>query len=243
LYRESGLQSVQFLVAVFEFVLLIFSLSVHECAHAWTASYLGDQTARLQGRVTLNPAYHVDPIGTLLFPGLMIFGPLLGLSMFGGMLVGWAKPTPVITRNFTKIRRDDNLTTLAGPASNLLIALIALLVLTTISLIVPGGHELVMFTFTRGIPEGMTSALPALVLLAILAIEINLSLFFFNLFPIPPLDGSRLVRNILPYNAMQVYDRIPIWISYLIMMFVGGYVMRLLLNPALTMVYFVLRLV
>jgi Zn-dependent protease len=237
------LQSVRFLIAVFEFVLLIFSLSVHECAHAWTASYLGDQTARLQGRVTLNPAYHVDPIGTLLFPGLMIFGPFLGLSMFGGMLVGWAKPTPVITRNFTHIRRDDNLTTLAGPASNLLIAFVALLVLAVISVVVPGGHDLVMATFTGGIAVGVPTALPALVLLAILAIEINLSLFFFNLFPIPPLDGSRLIRNILPYNAMQFYDRIPIWISYLLMIFVGGYIMRLLLQPALAMVYLALRLV
>lgn len=224
-------------------MLLIFSLSVHECAHAWTASYLGDQTARLQGRVTLNPAYHVDPIGTLLFPGLMIFGPFLGLSMFGGMLVGWAKPTPVITRNFTHIRRDDNLTTLAGPASNLLIAFVALLMLAVISLVVPGGHDLVMATFTGGIAVGVPTALPALVLLAILAIEINLSLFFFNLFPIPPLDGSRLIRNILPYNAMQFYDRIPIWISYLLMIFVGGYIMRLLLQPALAMVYMALRLV
>src|ERR1700721_4694813 len=118
---ESGLQSVQFLIAVFEFVLLIFSLSVHECAHAWTASYLGDQTARLQGRVTLNPVYHVDPIGTLLFPALIIFGPFIGFTMFSGVLVGWAKPTPVITRNFQKIVRDDNLTTLAGPVSNLLL--------------------------------------------------------------------------------------------------------------------------
>jgi Zn-dependent protease len=237
------LQSVRFLIAVFEFVLLIFSLSVHECAHAWTASFLGDQTARLQGRVTLNPMYHVDPIGTLLFPGLVIFGPLIGLSMFGGMLVGWAKPTPVITRNFTKIKRDDNLTTLAGPASNLLIALVAFLILAAISVAVPGGHALVMATFAGGIAVGEVSAFPAFVLLAILAIEINLSLFVFNLLPIPPLDGSRLMRNILPYNAMQAYDRIPMWVSYLFMILAGGYVMRLFLGPALAFVYFALRIV
>lgn len=71
--------------AVFEFVLLIFSLSVHECAHAWTASRLGDQTARMEGRVTLNPISHVDPFGTLLLPGLMIFGPFIGLGAFGGI--------------------------------------------------------------------------------------------------------------------------------------------------------------
>lgn len=237
------MQSVKFLIGVFEFVLLIFSLSVHECAHAWTASFLGDQTARLQGRVTLNPVYHVDPIGTLLFPALVIFGPFIGLSMFSGMLVGWAKPTPVITRNFRKIVRDDNLTTLAGPASNLLIALIALIVLSVISIAVPGGHALVLVTFTQGIVPGELNALPAFVLLAILAIEINLSLFFFNLLPIPPLDGSRLIRNMLPYNAVQVYDRIPIWVSYLFMIFVGGFILRMLLGPALGLVYLALRLV
>jgi Zn-dependent protease len=237
---ECGLQSVRFLIAVFEFVLLIFSLSVHECAHAWTASYLGDQTARLQGRVTLNPIYHVDPIGTLLFPGLIIFGPFIGFTFFSGLLVGWAKPTPVITRNFRKIVRDDNLTTLAGPASNLLIALLALLVLAVISVGIPGGHELVMSTFGGGIAVGLPTAMPAFVLLNILAIEINLSLFFFNLLPIPPLDGSRLVRNILPYNAVVVYDRIPIWVSYLFMILIGGTLIGLLLRPALGIIYAIL---
>ncbi|MGA2560391.1 MAG: site-2 protease family protein [Terracidiphilus sp.] len=235
--------SVRFLIAVFEFVLLIFSLSVHECAHAWTASYFGDQTARLQGRVTLNPMYHIDPVGTLLFPALIIFGPFIGFTFFSGLLVGWAKPTPVITRNFLKIRRDDNLTTLAGPASNLLIAFFTFAILALISLVVPGGHELVMSTFNGGIAIGIPTALPAFVLLAILAIEINLSLFVFNLLPIPPLDGSRLVRNILPYNAMQMYDRIPIWVSYLFMILVGGYVMMLVLRPALTLVYLALQVV
>ncbi len=234
------MQSVRFLIAVFEFVLLIFSLSVHECAHAWIASYLGDQTARLQGRVTLNPAYHVDPIGTLLFPGLVIFGPFLGFNFFSGLLVGWAKPTPVITRNFRKIVRDDNLTTLAGPVSNLLIAFVALLLLTAISLAVPGGHDLVMSTFIGGNAVAIPSGLEALVLLAVLAIEINFSLFFFNLLPIPPLDGSRLVRNLLPYNAVVVYDRIPIWVSYLFMIFVGGFILRLLIGPALALVYLAL---
>ncbi len=91
-------------IAVFEFVLLLFSLSVHECAHAWMASRLGDQTARMMGRVSLNPIDHMDPIGTLLFPALMIFGPLIGMGFFGGYLFGWAKPIPVISRNFGKYR-------------------------------------------------------------------------------------------------------------------------------------------
>ena len=235
------MQSVLFLIAVFKFVLLIFSLSVHECAHAWTASYLGDQTARMQGRVTLNPAYHVDPIGTLLFPGLAIFGPFLGFNFFSGLLVGWAKPTPVITRNFQKIVRDDNLTTLAGPASNLLIAFVAFLLLAVISLASPTGHTLAVSTFEGGMAIALPTGLEALVLLAALAIKINFSLFFFNLLPIPPLDGSRLVRNLLPYNAVQVYDRIPIWLSWLFMIVFGGMLIMLLLGPSMALVDALLR--
>jgi Zn-dependent protease len=232
------LQSSAFLIAVFEFVLIIFSLSVHECAHAWMASRLGDQTARLQGRITLNPMYHVDPIGTLLFPALMIFGPFIGFGMFGGMLVGWAKPTPVITRNFRKIVRDDNLTTLAGPVSNLLLVLAAFCVLAVISIAVPDGRKLVLDIFGGSLVLDVPSGLQALVLLSVLAIEINLSLFFFNLLPVPPLDGSRVLRNTLSYNAVQAYDRVPIWLSYLLMFFVGGFILRLLLNPAMAIVYF-----
>jgi len=234
------LQSSRFIIAVFEFVLLLFSLSVHECAHAWMASRLGDQTARLMGRVSLNPMDHVDPIGTLLFPALIIFGPFIGLSFFSGMLIGWAKPTPVITRNFRKIVRDDNLVTLAGPASNLLLVLVAFLVLTVISVAVPDGRLLVLSSFSGGIAMGVPSGLQAVVLLCTLAILINLSLFFFNLLPIPPLDGSRILRNMLPYSAVQTYDRIPIWVSYLLMIFIGGSVLMALLRPALGLVYFAL---
>ena len=230
------MQQFDFIRAVFEFVILIFSLCVHECAHAWMASRLGDQTARLEGRITLNPMYHVDPIGTLLFPGLMIFGPLFGLSMFGGMLVGWAKPTPVITRNFRKIVRDDNLTTLAGPASNLLLVAVAFIVLLIDARVVPNGHSVVLGSFIAALErvEGFTPQPVAL--LCALAILIKLMLCIFNLLPIPPLDGSRLMRNILPYNAVQVYDRIPFWVSYLLMIFVGGMIIHAFVSPAINLV-------
>ena len=231
------LQPIAFIIALFEFVLLIFSLSFHECAHAWTASFLGDHTARLEGRVTLNPTYHVDPIGTLLFPALMIFGPLFGLGI-GGMLVGWAKPTPVISRNFRKIVRDENLVTLAGPVSNLILVVAAFLVLAVICLAVPGGRMLVLASMGGMLSLGVPSGLQAVVLLADLAILINLSLFFFNLLPIPPLDGSHILRNMLPYNALRVYDGIGGWISWLLMILVGGFILRLLLSPALAVVYF-----
>ncbi len=240
------MQSAAFLIAVFEFVLLIFSLSFHECAHAWTASLLGDQTARLEGRVTLNPMYHVDPIGTLLIPALAIFGPFIGLSMFSGMLIGWAKPTPVISRNFRKIVRDENLVTLAGPTSNVLLALVAIVVLLVIchavpgSAIAPSGREVVIYTFQGHLLTGVNSTIQAVVLLGVAAVEINLSLFFFNLLPIPPLDGSHLLRNMLPYNAVQAYDRIPFWLSWILMIFVGGNILRLLLFPSLGVVLTIL---
>ena len=205
------------------------------------ASRLGDQTALLQGRLTLNPIVHIDPLGTLLFPALAIFGPFLGLGWFSGMLIGWAKPTPVIPRNFRKIRRDENLVTLAGPFSNLLLVVAALAVLVMIGLVVPGGGAIVRSPFEGGgLAQNVGSGLQAVVLLCVLAIEINLSLFVFNLLPVPPLDGSHLLRNLLPYNAVQAYDRIPFWLSWILMILIGGTIIRIVVGPALAMVYYIL---
>lgn len=234
------MQSAVFAIKVFEFVLLIFSLSFHECSHAWMASRLGDHTARMQGRVTLNPINHIDPVGTLIIPAIIIFGPLIGFTLFSGALIGWAKPTPVITRNFAKIRRDDNLTTLAGPASNLLLAIVAVLVLLCINHFIPQGRTIVTFTMMNLLLPSANSSVQAIVLLGIAAVKINLALLIFNLLPIPPLDGSHLLRNVLPYNAVQSYDRIPIWVSWMLMFFVGGYVMNLFLAPAFSIVGLVL---
>lgn len=219
------MQPGNFVIAIFEFVLLIFSLSVHECAHAWMASRLGDQTARLQGRVTLNPLYHIDPFGTLLFPALMIFGPLFGGGAMGGFLFGWAKPTPVITRNFRKIVRDDVLTTLAGPVSNLVLAFAAFLGL--VAIILSQGH--------LPAQESVMTNVQAIGLLCELAIQVNLALFFFNLLPLPPLDGSRILRHFLPYNALNLYDRMGI-LSFILMIFIGGPIVRFLMAPTLGLV-------
>ena len=229
-----------FVIAIFEFVLLLFSLCFHECAHAWTASRLGDQTARLQGRVTLNPMYHADPIGTILFPAIAIFGPFIGLRYLSGMLIGWAKPTPVITRNFRKIVRDDNLTTLAGPASNLLLALVAFLGLAGVTVAVPGGRFMALAALQGGVSMNAPGGLQAFVLICMLCLLINLSLCVFNLLPIPPLDGSHLLRNALPYNALQTYDRIGGWLSWILMIVVGRVVLGLVLSPVLALVAFAL---
>src|SRR6201996_7994979 len=118
----------EIVLKIFQFVILLFALSLHEAAHAWMASRLGDQTARMMGRVTLNPIKHIDPLGTVLIPLVMLF-----LGSYGRFLIGWAKPTPVTTRNFKNIKRDDVLTTLAGPGSNLLAAFVAMIALIVLA--------------------------------------------------------------------------------------------------------------
>src|SRR5579863_9151380 len=123
-----SMNSFHLILAMFEFVVLLFSLSLHEAAHAWMASRLGDPTARMMGRVTLNPIKHIDLIGTIIIPLFMLLMP-----GYGQFLIGWAKPTPVTPKNFKNITRDDILTTVAGPCSNLLAAIVATIALLILS--------------------------------------------------------------------------------------------------------------
>src|SRR5271156_3368830 len=116
---------------VFQVVVLVLAFSIHESAHAWTAWRLGDPTAKMLGRVTLNPLKHLDPFGSVLMPALAL--------VYHWPLIGWAKPTPVTARNFKNYKRDDIMVTLAGPASNLVSATIALILLVVIKHVVPGG--------------------------------------------------------------------------------------------------------
>ena len=180
---------------VIAFAVLIFSLTVHEAAHAWSASRLGDDTARRLGRVSLNPMVHVDPIGTLLLPLVAIIGNL--------PIIGWAKPTPVNPRNLRHPRRDNVLVTVAGPASNLMIAVVAAMALR----LIPAADPSV---------EGMDVSSP-LILLAIQLVDINLLLALFNMIPVPPLDGGRVMAGLLPpalairYNQLGRYGFIIIY--------------------------------
>jgi len=226
--------SIDLVIALFKFVILLFSLSVHECAHAWMASRLGDQTARLEGRVTLNPAHHIDPMGTFLYPALMIFGPLIGFTWFGNgsIILGWGKPVPVITRNLKKITRYDNYIALAGPAANLLLAFLAFLMLAVLILAIPGGREAVESTLQNQIIIGGTSAPQAIALLGLLAVQVNLALLFFNFLPIPPLDASRFVRNLLPYNSLNTFDTIGRY-GFILIFFLGQIIVRIFLGPAM----------
>ncbi|HTC74318.1 MAG TPA: site-2 protease family protein [Edaphobacter sp.] len=205
-------------VIVFEIVVLILAFSVHECAHAWTAWRLGDPTARMLGRVTLNPIKHLDPLGSILVP-------LISL-VYGNFLIGWAKPTPVTGRNFKNYRRDDILVTLAGPASNLLSATIALILLIVIKHVLPAGDASIAtaMAIATHIPGVATEGLPAFFPIALflyLVISINLLLFVFNLLPLPPLDGSHILRHFLPYKAAQLYDRMGMF-ALIIIFLLGG---------------------
>ena len=149
---------------------LIVLLTFHEFGHAWTAEKCGDDTARLQGRCSLNPIVHIDPIGTVLFPLLMIFlSP--GISRF---MIGWAKPVPVNPHNLRNPRRDDILVTMAGPAMNLVLA-VALVALARVGLLI---H------------------LKPIAVVCWQFASLSLLLCFFNLIPIPPLDGSHVLRNL-----------------------------------------------
>jgi Zn-dependent protease len=229
----------ELVVALYQFAILLFSLSVHQCAQAWMASRLGDQTARLEGRISLNPTRHIDPLGTLLYPGLMIFGPLIGFTWFGdgSIIMGWGKPTPIITRNLKKITRDDNIITLAGPAANLLMVLLGCVLVVAVILIAPTG-----LPQADAQPSLGTNIPDALYLLGELIIRINLGLIFFNMLPVPPLDASRILRNMLPYNALQSYDSIARYGAILIF-FLGSFLVRLFLGPALALVNGILSLI
>lgn len=219
------------IIKIFEFVLLLFSLSLHEAAHGWMASRLGDPTARMLGRVTLNPAKHIDPVGTVLLPLAMLF-----LSPYGGgFLVGWARPTPVNTRNFRQFVKGDVLTTLAGPVSNLLVALACTLALAIVAKTSPAGQVLVHgMAFGGYIADGMAAspALLPLVLLLYMGMTLNLFLAFFNLLPLPPLDGSHLLRHMLSPGIQRAYDRIGM-IGLLLVFIFGARLVNIFVAPAL----------
>ena len=223
----------EIVIRIFQFAILVFALSLHEAAHAWMASRLGDQTARMLGRVTLNPIKHIDPVGTLLIPLVMLF-----LPGYGGFLIGWARPTPVNTRNFKRVTRDDILTTVAGPVSNLCAAFAATIALIILVHATPTGalavRELIMGAVDPGLMTSSPIVFP-MALILYLGIWLNLVLAVFNLLPIPPLDGSHIFRHMLPYNALRIYDSLGM-ISLILILLVGGPLVMFFVRPALAVI-------
>jgi Zn-dependent protease len=183
------------------FIVLLFSLTIHESAHAWTANWLGDPTARSLGRITLNPLVHVDPIGTVLLP-------LIAFST-GAPIIGWAKPVPVNVANLRNDRSDFVWVAAAGPISNLGIALagalmMRLLAVWATNVDVLGGQP----SFLSYDLAGLSGPVVRIFQLANLAVQINLLLAVFNMIPIPPLDGGNVLGGMLPMWLGEPYDRL-----------------------------------
>ncbi len=191
------------------FAVLLFSLTVHEMAHAVTADWLGDPTARRLGRISLNPAVHIDPVGTIMLP-------LLGL-VAGGFVFGWAKPVPVNPANLKNHRQDFLVIAAAGPASNILMAVAASMLLG----LVPGG---------LGASEGMAGVMATF---GFAMVQLNLLLAVFNMLPIPPLDGGNVLAGILPEALAASYDRLvrPYGFVILIVLMATGWLYRLIGPP------------
>jgi Zn-dependent protease len=180
------LPDIDFAQVFIAFIVLLFSLTVHETAHAWTADRLGDPTARLLGRVSLNPIVHADPIGTVLFPLLAIVG--------GVPLIGWAKPVPVNVRRLRHDRRDYVLVAAAGPASNLLLATVAALALGVLPI--------------SPVMLGEPNVSAPIASLLSRAVQINVLLAVFNMIPIPPLDGGNVIGGLLPRRLALTFDKV-----------------------------------
>jgi len=204
-------------------IVFLFVISVHESAHAWMAFRLGDNTAFMLGRVTLNPIKHIDPIGTVLLPLIALFYHL--------PLLGWAKPTPVNTRNFKHLMRDDILTSVAGPVSNFLTAILATILLLLIS-ISANGNAMLQGLVQYGEIADTNSLLMPIIVLLFNGMVINVLLGVFNLIPVPPLDGSHVLRHFLPDGVRQIYDRMGI-LALVLLFAVGGPVLRAIFIPVI----------
>jgi len=196
------MESPQVFTSVLIYISLLFIISVHEWAHAWTAFKCGDSTAKFLGRMTWNPIAHISMVGTVIIPLIGIFGPAMGLGL-PFAIVGWGKPVPVNPNNYRNYVRDDVLVSMAGPLSNVVITIIALFVIK-------------FLTFFNG-------ELVEMIIYSILFPLAQLSFFlaFFNLIPFPPLDGSHILRPLLGYNGRKILDKMSAYGFIILIIFIN----------------------
>lgn len=210
-------------------VVLLLAISAHEAAHAWMSNRFGDDTARLLGRITLNPVAHIDPIGTLLIP---IAGFVLG-SIGGPVaripLIGWGKPTPVNPLRWRNKDLANVMVSAAGIMANLFIAICTFIIFKV----------LLMTGWLANIPESLQE--PVVIFLEML-LTINISLAVFNLLPFPPLDGSKILETFLPASAQPALAMLEQYgfIILMLLIYVGFF--SAIIRPIMTLVYYLLEL-
>jgi len=203
-------------------VVLLLAISAHEAAHAWMSYKFGDDTARLLGRITLNPVSHTDPIGTLLIPIVNFI--LAASGGFRPFLIGWGKPTPVNPLRWRQKDLANVMVSIAGILANLLIATVAFIIIKV--LLVTG--------LFNSIPEGLQE--PVVILLDRM-LSMNISLAVFNLLPFPPLDGSKVLETFLPASMQPILETLERYgfLILMVLMYMG--VFGAIINPIMDLVY------
>lgn len=196
---------------------ILFAITVHEVAHGWVANKLGDPTARMLGRLTLNPIKHIDPIGTILVPMVLLY--------LGGFIFGWAKPVPITWRNLRKPKRDVALVAAAGPMANFLMAIFWALVMKLAMFMGPKEFNLALFLLYMG-RAGLL---------------INLVLMVLNLLPVPPLDGSRIVASIATPQIAQFMQKIEIYGFFILIALLASGILSRIITPPIQFLYMTFR--
>ena len=210
-------------------VVLVFSISAHEAAHAWMSNRFGDDTARLLGRITLNPVAHIDPIGTLLIPIVSFIFGSMGGTVARIPLIGWGKPTPVNPLRWRDKDRANVMVSAAGIIVNTFIAICAFTVLKV--MLMTGGFE----SMSRQLGE------PIFLFLQ-LFLTMNISLAVFNLLPFPPLDGSKILETFLPASAQPILTLMEQYGFIILMMLIYVGFFSAILRPIMDLVYYLLLL-
>ena len=193
----TGDMTITIILGALKVLAFVPAIVIHECAHGFAAAKLGDPTARNAGRLSLNPLRHVDPFGTVLLPGLLILSG-------AGFVFGYAKPVPYNPRYFKDVRKGEVIVGLAGPASNLLMSLVGAAIAWGSMQLLGLSQELALYTWYFGC----------------YFCSVNLCLAFFNLLPIPPLDGSSIVAPLLSDRALEVYYQVQRYGMFILMLFV-----------------------
>ncbi len=196
---------------------VLFAITVHEAAHGYAARHFGDSTAWMLGRVTLNPMRHIDPVGTILMPLLLYF------STSGAFLFGYAKPVPVRFGNLRNPKRDMIWVALAGPGANLVMAFLWGVLLYLFQAV--GITELFFLKMCKG------------------GVLVNVVMFAFNMFPLPPLDGGRILVGLLPYRQAELVSRIEPWGFFVVMaLVIMNVISTLWMQPVMALSYWFLNI-